>query len=199
MRSSILLVDLLGRRLTAIRGLAAGLATALLVAAAATAAPGAHQLPPSIGRPIPARSPASLQAPAPAPGEACRRPWLAPVDAPITDPFRPPDHRYGPGNRGIEYGTELGQDVLAVADGVVEFAGPVAGRPVVVIDHGGGLRSSYVHLVERSVGRGLTVERGQRIAAADLAFHLGARLNRRYLDPAELIERRCVVVRLVPA
>ncbi len=127
----------------------------------------------------------------------CRAAWTAPVDAPITDSFRPPDHRYGPGNRGIEYGTEPGQDVLAVADGVVEFAGPVAGRPVIVIDHGAGLRSSYVHLLEGSVGRGLVVGRGQRIAAADTAFHLGARRERRYVDPADLIERRCLVVRLV--
>ncbi len=128
----------------------------------------------------------------------CRPPWGAPVDAPISDPFRPPDHRYGPGNRGIEYGTVPGQDVFAVAGGVVEFAGPVAGVPVVVIDHGAGLRSSYVNLLEGSVGRGLVVGRGQRIAAADVAFHLGARRDGRYLDPADLIERQCLVVRLVP-
>ncbi len=127
----------------------------------------------------------------------CHPPWSAPVDAPVTDPFRPPDRRYGPGNRGIEYGTEPGQHVVAVADGVVEFAGPVAGRPVIVIDHGAGLRSSYVNLLEGFVGRGLVVGRGQRIAAADTAFHLGARRERRYVDPADLIERRCLVVRLV--
>jgi len=134
------------------------------------------------------------------PGSApvCDPPWGAPVEAPISDPFRPPDRRYGPGNRGIEYDTAPGQDVLAVADGVVEFAGPVAGRPVVVIDHGAGLRSSYVNLLDGSVGRGLVGGRGQRIASADEAFHLGARRDRRYVDPADLIERRCLVVRLVP-
>lgn len=128
---------------------------------------------------------------------SCRRPWVAPVAAPVTDPFRPPDHPYGPGNRGIEYGTEPGQDVVAVADGVVEFAGPVAGRPVVVVANGGGLRSSYVNLRERLVVRGQLVTRGEPIAVADAAFHLGVRRAGHYLDPARLIERLCLVVRLV--
>lgn len=130
--------------------------------------------------------------------DGCQRPWTAPVDAPVTDPFRPPDHRYGPGNRGIEYGTEPGQVVVAVAAGTVEFAGPVAGRPVVVIANGGELRSSYVNLEQRLVNRGETVTRGQRIAIADRRFHLGARRGGQYLDPARLIERLCAVVRLVP-
>ena len=29
--------------------------------------------------------------------------YAPPVDAPVTDPFRPPTSPYGPGNRGVEY------------------------------------------------------------------------------------------------
>lgn len=151
----------------------------------------------TLGLDLSATADRSASPPAAPLAPVCRPPWDAPVDAPISDPFRPPSRRYGPGNRGIEYATEPGQDVVAVAAGVVEFAGPVAGLPVVVIDHGAGLRSSYVNLLDGSVGRGLVVGRGQRIAAAGEAFHLGARRDGNYVDPAELIERRCEVVRLV--
>lgn len=133
-----------------------------------------------------------------APDGRCRHPWTAPVDAPVVDPFRPPAGPYGPGNRGIEYGTEPGQDVVAIGGGVIGFAGPVAGRPVVVVDHGAGLRSSYVNLTERSVARGQQVARGQRIATSDASFHLGVRRNGRYVDPAPMFDQLCEVIRLVP-
>ena len=113
------------------------------------------------------------------------------------DPFRPPSTPYGAGNRGLEYDTQPGQPVRAVADGSVRFAGPVGGAPVVVIDHGGGLVSSYVQLLEGSVTRGQLVDGGDPVATAAAGFHLTARLSGHYVDPAELLERRCVVVRLV--
>ena len=134
----------------------------------------------------------------PAAPNGCRHPWRRPVDAAVTDPYRPPDRRYGPGNRGIEYGTEVGDPVIAVDAGVVVFAGPVAGAPVVVVDHGGGLRSSYVRLVEAEVARGEVVTARQLLARSDQRFHLGARRDGDYLDPADLLERTCAVVRLVP-
>ena len=34
--------------------------------------------------------------------------YQPPVDAPVTDPFRPPLTPYGPGNRGIDYATVPG-------------------------------------------------------------------------------------------
>lgn len=132
-----------------------------------------------------------------APAARCHHPWVAPVDAPVTDPFRAPSGPYGPGNRGIEYGTQPGQDVFAIGGGVVAFAGPVAGRPVVVVDHGAGLRSSYVNLVERTVSRGQQVTRGQRIARADVGFHLGVRQDGQYIDPAPMLGQLCEIVRLV--
>jgi murein DD-endopeptidase MepM/ murein hydrolase activator NlpD len=122
---------------------------------------------------------------------------VAPVDAAVVDPFRPPAGPYGPGNRGLEYGTELGQAVVAVADGTVRFAAPVGGAPVVVIDHGGGLVSTYVRLLEGSVARADRVVAGTPVAVADVGFHLTARLDGRYIDPAALLDRPCIGVRLV--
>src|SRR2546426_469687 len=42
--------------------------------------------------------------------------YRPPVEAPVTDPFRPPLTPYGPGNRGIEYATVPGASVHAAAD-----------------------------------------------------------------------------------
>ena len=80
--------------------------------------------------------------------------YRPPVDAPVTDPFRPPLTPYGPGNRGIEYATVPGTLVRAAADGLVVFAGPVAGALHVTVLHGDGIRTSYSFLAVIRVRRG---------------------------------------------
>jgi murein DD-endopeptidase MepM/ murein hydrolase activator NlpD len=127
--------------------------------------------------------------------------WRAPVDAPVVDPFRQPEHRYGPGNRGLEYGAADGREVTAVAAGRVTFAGPVGGRRYVVVDHGaagqGALRSTYGPLASVSVVRGQRVDAGGEVGTAASGFHLTARLGTRYVDPAPLLGGACARVRLV--
>ncbi len=179
--------------ITVVVVVAAALATTALAGAAERSSTPTQAAVPVVAAEAPGPRPRATAA-----GRACRHPWSAPVEAPVTDPFRRPDHRYGPGNRGLEYGTEAGDPVRAVDAGLVTFAGPVGGAPVVVIDHGGGLRSSYVRLVEVAVDRGDPAARGQQIGRADERFHLGARRADTYLDPADLIDHRCAVVRLVP-
>ena len=63
--------------------------------------------------------------------------------------------------------------MLAAGDGVVVFAGMVAGRPVVSIDHPGGLRTTY-EPVDPSVAAGQRVARGSPIGTL-LAGHRAAR------------------------
>src|SRR5436190_15456090 len=60
-------------------------------------------------------------------------PLRPPVDAPVTEPFRAPATPYGPGHRGIEYGTAPGAVVRAPGPGVVAFAGVVASRRFVAV------------------------------------------------------------------
>ena len=128
-----------------------------------------------------------------------RQPVLRPpVDAPVADPFRAPENPYGPGNRGIEYDTKLGDVVRAAASGTVEFAGAVAGSLHVTVDHGGGLRSSYSYLERISVRVGASVARGSVIGIAGDRLHFGVRLDSVYADPDTLIGVRRVRVRLVP-
>jgi murein DD-endopeptidase MepM/ murein hydrolase activator NlpD len=123
-----------------------------------------------------------------------------PVDAPVIDRFRAPEHPYGPGNRGWEYDTEPGAVVLAAGAGVVSFAGQVGGPLHVTVAHGGGLRTTYSFLSSVEVAAGARIARGERVGTADDTFHFGARLGDRYIDPAVLFRPGGLVerARLVP-
>ncbi len=124
--------------------------------------------------------------------------YRPPVEAPVVDPFRAPPNPYAAGNRGIEYATVPGTPVGAVADGVVTFAGPVAGTLHVTVLHADGIRTSYSFLDRVGVVVGQRVRRGQPVGLAGGRFHLGARTGpRRYIDPAQLWSGRWRA-RLVP-
>jgi len=122
--------------------------------------------------------------------------YREPVDGVITDPFREPEHPYGPGNRGIEYRTEPGTDVRAAQAGAVAFSGQVAGRLVVALDHPDGRRTTYTGLAVVSVTRGQAVTSGQRIGSAGSVLHFGVKAGGAYVDPALLFGPPVVV--LVP-
>lgn len=135
--------------------------------------------------PVQAAPPVGLSQPDERPGWDGSRPrFVPPVDAPVADPFREPSGPYGPGNRGIEYGTAPGTPVRAIGSGVVAFAGPVAGRGVVSVDHPSGLRSTYTGLAHLEVVVGQSVAQGQVVGRTLAHLHLGLRDGRRYLDPA---------------
>lgn len=125
--------------------------------------------------------------------------WQHPVDAPVIDGFRPPANPYGPGNRGLEYGTESGDPVSAAAPGVVAFAGQVGGRLFISIVHPSGLRATYSYLERIDVAVGDAVALGDPIAIADAGMHLTVRDDGIYIDPLPLMaDYRCFTVRLVP-
>ncbi|TFV47164.1 M23 family metallopeptidase [Blastococcus sp. TF02A-35] len=129
----------------------------------------------------------------PAPTARPAEGWSAPLagDLLVTRPFEPPPHAYGPGHRGADLAGPAGSPVLAAGDGVVVFAGTVAGRPVVSVDHAGGLRTTY-EPVEAVVGAGQPLRRGDplgRLAPghpgcpAAACLHWGLRRGEAYLDP----------------
>jgi murein DD-endopeptidase MepM/ murein hydrolase activator NlpD len=132
----------------------------------------------------------------PPPPPAAGTTYAPPVDAPVVDGFRLPDGPYGAGNRGLEYATSPGDPVHAIADGLVVFAGPVAGSNAVTVLHPDGLRSSYSYLSEVSADVGRHVSRGETVGRAGQTFHLGVRSGGTYLDPAALFTRTSV--HLVP-
>lgn len=138
----------------------------------------------------------------PAPRSLYGWPTGAPAD--VLQGFDPPAVVWGPGHRGVDLALPAGSPVLAAGDGTVAFAGVVAGRPVVSIDHADGVRTTY-EPVEASVATGDVVARGQTIGTlraghrsdgAD-ALHWGARTGpKAYINPLRLL--RPAVIRLKP-
>jgi murein DD-endopeptidase MepM/ murein hydrolase activator NlpD len=126
-----------------------------------------------------------------------------PSSAPIVDRFRPPSHRYGPGNRGIDYGTAAGDPIVASNHGVVEFAGRVGGDLHLTIVHPDGLRTTTAFAAELLVARGDRVRRGDLVARAGGEFHFGVRAGRGndtvYLDPERLFAGGYDRARLIPS
>jgi len=114
--------------------------------------------------------------------------FVPPVDAPVSDPYRPPTNPYGPGNRGIEYATDAGTDVRASGSGVVAFAGVIAHERYVSIDHEGGIRTTYSYLATIDVVAGQTVGQGEIVGISGTRLHFGARRFGAYIDPASLFE-----------
>ena len=133
-------------------------------------------------------------------------PWGLPLPGglPVTRPFEAPPHPYAAGHRGADLRGSPGSVVLAAGDGVVVFAGMVAGRPVISIDHTDGLRTTY-EPVDPSVGAGLRVGRGSPIGTlrpghpgcpVEACLHWGLRRGQAYLDPLSVL--RPPRVRLLP-
>jgi murein DD-endopeptidase MepM/ murein hydrolase activator NlpD len=116
--------------------------------------------------------------------------WMWPVSAPhpVVRPFIAPAATYGAGHRGIDIGASVGSPVRAPADGVVHFVGVVVDRPVLSIDQGGGVLSSY-EPVAASVAIGDHVHRGQVIGTllaghcASGCLHFGVRVGGVYVNP----------------
>ncbi len=68
-------------------------------------------------------------------------------------------------HKGIDFATDAGTDVLAVAEGVVTWSGPREGYGnLIEINHGNGLVTRYAHNAQTLVSVGDTVQRGQAVA-----------------------------------
>lgn len=130
-------------------------------------------------------------------GSVVGRCRVAPVVAPVADPFRPPAQPWLPGNRGLEYATPTGRRVVAAAAGRVTFAGQVGGRLVVTVTHDGGVRSTYSPLASIDLRPGSEVRVGMAIGTTNGPLHFGVLRGSAYLDPAAWLGKPCRAV-LVP-
>ncbi|CAN5162263.1 hypothetical protein BH11ACT5_BH11ACT5_11590 [soil metagenome] len=116
-------------------------------------------------------------------------PWGWPVDRPhlVVRPYLAPETPYSAGHRGADLAAP-GGTVYAPADGVVHFAGTVVDRPVLSIEHPGGVLSSYEPVVTALLA-GDSVVRGQVLGTvvpghcASLCLHFGAREGGEYVSP----------------
>lgn len=127
---------------------------------------------------------------------------LTPVPA-VVRAFDPPAERWGAGHRGVDLLGATGQPVQAALSGTIRFAGPLAGKQVVVVEHGG-TRTTYEPVlpgvrVGDAVAAGATI--GTLAGApshctARACLHWGWRRGEEYLDPLALVEQP--PIRLLP-
>lgn len=157
--------------------------------------------------PLPASAAAVPPAPVAAGPSACpaqaaasrpRARW--PLDADSGSPpvvlagFDPPARPWLTGHRGVDLAAQAGDTVHAALAGTVVFAGEVAGTPAVSVDHGNGIRTTYVP-VSASVSQGAQVCAGDVIGTLVAghrtdtdALHWGARRSRDvYVNPLWLV------------
>ncbi len=108
--------------------------------------------------------------------------------------FDPPASRWGAGHRGVDLLGHNGQPVRTALGGVITFAAPLAGRGVVVVEHGA-LRTTY-EPVSASVTVGDVVDAGGVIGTLRTTqshcfprtcLHWGLRRGETYLDPLTLV------------
>jgi murein DD-endopeptidase MepM/ murein hydrolase activator NlpD len=125
--------------------------------------------------------------------------FVAPVSAPISDVFgtaRVFNQEVQSRHLGLDYGVPGGTPVHAVNHGTVILARALYFEgDCIVIDHGQGLFSLYLHLSEFRVKEGDDVETGQLIGlsggsgrATGPHLHLAIRWQGVYLDPARLLK-----------
>ncbi|MDQ3646794.1 MAG: M23 family metallopeptidase, partial [Actinomycetota bacterium] len=97
---------------------------------------------------------------------------------------------------GIDIGASYGAQVIAADAGAVVFAGAMSGYGnAIVIDHGGGLATTYNHLSAFSVGSGQEVGRGAPIGAVGCSgyctgphLHFEVRIDGSPVDPMPYLQ-----------
>lgn len=127
--------------------------------------------------------------------------FRAPVSAPVSDVFgtkRVFNGKAGSVHQGLDYGVPSGTPVHALNRGTVLLARPLFFEGnCVVLDHGQGLLTLYLHLSE------IKVKEGDAVATSDLIgvsggtgratgphLHIAVRWQGVYLDPAVLLRLR---------
>jgi murein DD-endopeptidase MepM/ murein hydrolase activator NlpD len=125
-------------------------------------------------------------------------PTIWPVKGWLTAGF---GHRRSPftGQRqmhdGVDISNSVGTAIVAPAEGVVSYAGPLGGfGNVVSIDHGHKITTFYAHLQQHKVSRGQRVRRGDVIASLGTTgrvtgphLHYEIQVNGAPVDPSKYV------------
>ncbi len=120
--------------------------------------------------------------------------WPLRPEPAVMEAFDPPDDPWGAGHRGVDLLGSPGQRVHAALPGRISFAGMLAGRGVVVVDHGD-TRTTY-EPVTADVDVGDVVVQGAAIGRLATVgshclpracLHWGWLRGETYLDPLDLV------------
>lgn len=140
-------------------------------------------------------TPAAWSTPGEAPSPREGAVHAVPLYGALLRVYDAPDNPFAPGHRGVDVGAAPGTPVRASADGVVSFAGSVAGNLTVSVDHPDGVRTTYSFLGSIAVTEGQSVSRGTLVgtlgdghpgSALPPHVHLSARRDGVYFDPLSL-------------
>ncbi|NUT71705.1 M23 family metallopeptidase [Pseudarthrobacter sp. C4D7] len=168
----------------------------LLPASIASAGQGIPLASITTGTPVKAPVPGQADLPASAGRPGARTTWQWPLAPrpPVLRSFDPPPKPWLSGHRGVDLGAAgAGAGVHSPEAGTVTFVGMVVDRPVITIDHGGGLRSSF-EPVESTLSVGAAVARGEEIGTvlaghcpAAACLHWGVREGEEYVNPLQFV------------
>ena len=120
--------------------------------------------------------------------------WPCPSSKRVTSDYGPrtsPTNGASSNHKGIDIGAVYGADIVAADGGTVLVATySSSGGNYVIIDHGGGLCTVYMHASSLTVSAGQTVSKGQVIAKVGSTgistgnhLHFGVTLNGVYVSP----------------
>ena len=137
--------------------------------------------------------------------------WLWPLQGrggrppAVLEAFDPPAHDWLAGHRGADLAAAAGDAVRAPAAGTVAFVGVVVDRPVLTINHGNGLVSSF-EPVGGAPPAGTLLAAGDAVGRAEAGghcsgrcIHWGLRLDGVYIDPLDTVaDRRPSVLLPIP-
>lgn len=124
--------------------------------------------------------------------------WPCPSSSRITSRFgsrSAPTKGASTNHQGIDIGASTGANIVAAAAGeVVTSSYSYSAGNYVMISHGGGVYTVYMHASKLLVSAGETVQKGQTIAKVGSTgystgphLHFGIRVNGTYVDPSQYV------------
>lgn len=121
--------------------------------------------------------------------------WAADSVPEVLRAFDPPEEVWLAGHRGVDLAAEPFSFVRSAGPGLVAFAGRLAGRGVVSVEHPDGLRTTY-EPVDATIAEGDPVDTGTILGVLEpltahcgrTCLHWGLRDGESYLDPLSLVE-----------
>lgn len=124
--------------------------------------------------------------------------WPCPSSSRITSGFggrSSPTEGASSNHKGIDIGASSGSDIVAPADGTVTISTySYSAGNYIMINHGGGVSTVYMHCSKLLVSVGETVKKGQVIAKVGSTgystgphLHFGVRVNGAYVNPSQYV------------
>lgn len=124
--------------------------------------------------------------------------WPCPSSSRITSGFggrESPTEGASTNHKGIDISTSTGSNILAAADGTVTISTySYSAGNYIMVNHGGGVSTVYMHCSQLLVSVGDTVKQGQVIAKVGSTgystgphLHFGVRLNGTYVNPTKYV------------